>query len=57
LLEKSRGGAEGGSSTLSPQGKLLVKAFDKFHEQVDGVIADAFTELKTCLLEINSGKR
>jgi molybdate transport system regulatory protein len=53
LLEKSRGGAEGGSSSLSPQGKLLVKAFDKFHEQVDGVINKAFDEFKSSLLEIN----
>lgn len=57
LIEKSRGGRDGGTSSLSPQGKLLVDAFDKFHQKVDGVIADAFTELKTSLLEINSGKK
>ena len=54
LLEKSRGGAGGGSSTLSPQGKLLVNAFDKFHQQVDGVIKNAFDEFNASLLEINS---
>lgn len=53
LLEKSRGGAEGGSSSLSTQGRLLVKAFDKFHEQVDGVIKKALDEFKSSLLEIN----
>jgi molybdate transport system regulatory protein len=53
LLEKSRGGAEGGSSMLSTQGILLVAAFDKFHEQVDGVINKAFDEFKSSLLEIN----
>jgi molybdate transport system regulatory protein len=54
LLEKSRGGKEGGTSTLSPQGRLLVNAFDRFHQQVDGVIDNAFDELKASLLEINS---
>ncbi len=53
LLEKSRGGKEGGTSILSPQGKNLVNAFDKFHQQVDGVIKNALDELKTSLLEIN----
>jgi hypothetical protein len=32
----------------------LVAAFDKFHEQVDGVINKAFDEFKSSLLEINS---
>jgi len=30
LLNKSRGGKEGGMSELSPQGKALVEAFDRF---------------------------
>ena len=54
LLEKSRGGKNGGSSSLSPQGQLLVNAFDRFHQKVDSVIKDAFDEFKASLLEIES---
>jgi molybdate transport system regulatory protein len=42
LLEKHRGGAEGGSMTLTEEGKLLVKAFDKFHSTADAVIQKGF---------------
>jgi molybdate transport system regulatory protein len=46
LLEKSRGGTEGGTSQLSPQGEKLVAAFDAFHQSVDGTIQQAFVTLK-----------
>jgi molybdate transport system regulatory protein len=44
LLEKHRGGTEGGSMTLTEEGRKLVKAFDKFHEAVDSVIQKGFDE-------------
>jgi len=44
LLEKHRGGAEGGSMTLTEEGKLLVKAFDKFHSSADSIIHKGFQE-------------
>jgi molybdate transport system regulatory protein len=44
LLEKHRGGTEGGSMMLTEEGKKLVKAFDKFHEAVDSVIQKGFEE-------------
>jgi len=44
LLDKSRGGKDGGTSTLTPEGKRLVEAFDDFHSRVDGVIQMAFKE-------------
>ena len=44
LLGKSRGGKDGGTSTLTPEGKRLVEAFDNFHTRVDGVIQMAFKE-------------
>lgn len=47
LLEKSRGGVEGGTSQLSPRGKKLVTAFDAFHQSVDGTIQQAFDSLKS----------
>jgi molybdate transport system regulatory protein len=52
LLEKSRGGAGGGASQLSPQGKKLVSAFDSFHRSVDGTIQRAFASLKDELTDL-----
>lgn len=42
LLDKNRGGKEGGSSSLTPQGLELVKAFDEFHSKADTVIEKEF---------------
>ena len=44
ILDKSRGGKDGGKSTLTPEGKRLVEAFDHLHARVDGVIQLAFKE-------------
>ncbi|MFH1160272.1 MAG: LysR family transcriptional regulator [bacterium] len=43
LLEKHRGGAEGGNTQLTAEGKKMVQAFDRFHSQVDAVIKDGFS--------------
>ena len=42
LLEKHRGGAEGGWTELSAEGKRLVRAFDAFHQSVDAQIQVGF---------------
>jgi len=42
LLEKQRGGSDGGRTRLTPEGKKLVKAFDHFHDSVDSVIQEGF---------------
>ncbi len=42
LLEKHRGGSEGGNTVLTEEGKRLVRAFDKFHASVDSVIQEGF---------------
>jgi len=44
LLEKSRGGASGGSTQLTREGKKLVAAFDKFHTKNDKLLIKAFDE-------------
>jgi molybdate transport system regulatory protein len=44
ILDKSRGGKDGGKSTLTPAGKRLVAAFDHLHARVDGVIQSAFND-------------
>jgi len=46
LLEKSRGGKEGGNTTLTPEGLKLVEAFDQFHEEIDGVMENAFVSFR-----------
>ena len=52
LLNKSRGGKEGGMSELSPQGKALTTAFDRFHNRVDEVVAEAFDAFRDTLREL-----
>jgi molybdate transport system regulatory protein len=42
LLEKYRGGSEGGRTVLTAEGKKLVKAFDQLHASVDSVIQKGF---------------
>lgn len=42
LLEKYRGGADGGRMTLTSEGRQLVKAFDEFHATVDQTINEGF---------------
>ena len=42
ILEKNRGGKDGGHTTLTKEGKKLVKTFDKFHTEFDEKINTAF---------------
>jgi len=51
LLDKSRGGAEGGKTKLTPEGKKLVNAFDAFHARVDVMMEEAFQEFRQNLVE------
>jgi molybdate transport system regulatory protein len=44
LLEKHRGGSEGGNTQLTKEGKRLVAAFDKFHSSVDETIQRGFND-------------
>ncbi len=46
LLDKSRGGKDGGQTQLSPEGKRMVEAFDLFHQKVDQYMEDAFLEFR-----------
>jgi molybdate transport system regulatory protein len=45
LLESMRGGQEGGSTRLSPEGRRLVKAFDIFHQRMDKIMQKEFIRL------------
>ncbi len=46
LLDKSRGGKDGGQTQLSPVGKKMVEAFDRFHQKVDHYMEEAFLEFR-----------
>ena len=42
LVEKHRGGTQGGQSTLTQQGKKWVKAYTKFHNDIEKAIEKAY---------------
>ena len=42
LLEKHRGGSDGGHTALTGEGRRLVRAFDLFHQTVDKHIQEGF---------------
>ncbi len=44
LLEKQRGGSEGGHTALTEEGKRLVRAFEAFHNMVDTHIQQGFEQ-------------
>jgi molybdate transport system regulatory protein len=46
LLETEGGGKDGGKTYLTAQGKLLVEAFNDFHEKVDVVMENAFEDFR-----------
>ncbi|MCD4679127.1 MAG: hypothetical protein K8S00_01950 [Bacteroidales bacterium] len=46
MIEKVRGGRNGGQTTLTKKGRSLINAFDKLHYKIDGIIEDAFVEFK-----------
>jgi molybdate transport repressor ModE-like protein len=45
ILEKQRGGASGGQTVLTENGKAIVKAFDEFHEKYDKIISEGLDEM------------
>lgn len=44
IIERQRGGKEGGKTVLTPQGQAIVNAFDNFHEKYDQIINQALQE-------------
>jgi molybdate transport repressor ModE-like protein len=51
ILETVRGGAEGGSTHLTEEGKRLIIAFDHFHHHVDQIM---LKEFETFLSELRA---
>ncbi len=52
ILETTRGGADGGNTCLTEEGKRIVRAFDNFHNEFDVLINQAFDKFKKELDEI-----
>ena len=44
LVEKSRGGAGGGQTALTPEGKHLITAYAKFRQEAEAGVAQAFAD-------------
>jgi molybdate transport system regulatory protein len=45
LIKPTRGGAEGGSTVLTLEGRIIVAAFKRFHEEFDSIIQDGFESI------------
>jgi molybdate transport repressor ModE-like protein len=46
ILETSRGGSEKGNTILTPEGKKIVKAFDRFHNRADKLMQKEFEKFR-----------
>jgi molybdate transport system regulatory protein len=42
LIKPTRGGAEGGSTVLTLEAKIIIAAFEKFHAEYDSIIQNGF---------------
>lgn len=49
IIKRQRGGNKGGKTELTPQGKAIVEAFDKFHEKYDAMLEQALEDILTGL--------
>lgn len=44
IIDRQRGGKDGGKTSLTPQGQAIVEAFDTFHLKYDALINQALQE-------------
>ena len=42
LIKPTRGGVDGGSTVLTREAKIMIRAFEKFHIQYDTIIQNGF---------------
>jgi len=45
IIEKTRGGAEGGQTNLTPQGEKIVEFFEKLYHEFESPVQKIFNEL------------
>ncbi len=51
VIKPTRGGAEGGSTVLTLEAKIIIAAFEKFHQEYDSIIQNGFEAIITDLKE------
>jgi len=49
VIKASRGGPTGGSTILTREGKIIIKAFEQFHAEYDKIIQQGFEKIITDL--------
>lgn len=45
VIKPTRGGADGGNTVLTTEGKILIQAFEKFHSEYDQIILQGFEKI------------
>ena len=45
LIKPTRGGAEGGNTVLTLEGRIIIAAFEKFHAEFDSIIQQGFESI------------
>jgi molybdate transport system regulatory protein len=45
VIKPTRGGADGGNTVLTTEGKILIQAFEKFHSEYDQIIQQGFEKI------------
>lgn len=45
LIKPTRGGADGGSTVLTLEGKIIIAAFEQFHKEYDAIIEEGFNRI------------
>ena len=45
LIKPTRGGAEGGNTVLTLEAKIIIAAFQRFHEEYDSIIQNGFESI------------
>ena len=45
LIKPTRGGADGGNTVLTTEGKIIIQAFEKFHLEYDLIIHEGFEKI------------
>lgn len=47
LIKPTRGGADGGNTVLTLEGRIILAAFEKFHAEYDSIIHNGFEAILT----------
>jgi molybdate transport repressor ModE-like protein len=45
LIKPTRGGADGGNTVLTEEGRILIAAFERFHREYDSVLQSGFERI------------